>query len=164
MNENIHSARDREWPLLRQHITNVLRPYQECETGQGNDYCLSTSDSGLYRHWIETEKKELIAPQVIKSLQMLLVQYPNWEIVIVFGASGQVIIRDDEIIDGLKRESLPQELRAIEYEGSRPLGTRVGDIMYSGVTASSPPGFSVSIPDDSKLAELMKTLREAGSS
>jgi hypothetical protein len=93
---------------------------------------------------------------------MLLVQYPNWEIVIVFGASGQVIIRDDEIIDGLRRESLPQELRAIEYEGSRPLGTRVGDIMYSGVTASSPPGFSVSIPDDSKLAALMKTLREAG--
>ena len=164
MSENIHADRDREWQLLRQHITNVLRPYQECESSQDKDYRLDASDIGLYRHWIETEKGELVAPKIIKSLQMLLVQYPNWEIILVFGTSGQIIIRDDEIINGLKRESLPEELRAIEYEGSRPLGTRVGDLMYSGVTASSSPGFSVSIPDDSKLAELMKSLREADSS
>jgi hypothetical protein len=87
---------------------------------------------------------------------LLLKQYPNWEIVIAFGSSGAVVIRDDEIIDGLERQSLPKDFKAIAYEGSRPLGSRFGDIMYTGLTLASSPGFSVHIPDDSSLAKLMK--------
>ncbi len=37
-----------------------------------------------------------------------------------------LVIRDDEIID------VPDELRSIQYEGGRPLGSKLGDVIYSG--------------------------------
>jgi hypothetical protein len=74
-----------------------------------------------------------VQPVVIESLQKLLIGYPNWEIVVALGRTfGGLVIRDDEIIDGLRRENFPKEFQAIEYEGSRPQGSRFGDIMYSG--------------------------------
>jgi len=62
----------------------------------------------------------------------LLIGYPNWEIVVALDSFGALVIRDDEIIDGLRRENLSKEFRTIEYEGSRPQESRFGDIMYSG--------------------------------
>jgi hypothetical protein len=157
MADDIPSERDREWPLIRDRIKEILLPYQEHDAGQKIDYHLVDDDAGLYRRRIETQRPELVEPAVIKSLQSLLLkQYPNWEIVIAFGSSGAVVIRDDEIIDGLERQSLPKDFKAIAYEGSRPLGSRFGDIMYTGLTLASSPGFSVHIPDDSSLAKLMK--------
>jgi len=94
---------------------------------------------GNYQHKIETNKWEIIRPSVIKSLQELLIKYQNWEIVIAIGNSENteqrpmgLVIRDDEIIDGLQRQYLPKEFRNLEYEGSRPAGSRLGDIVYSG--------------------------------
>jgi hypothetical protein len=74
-----------------------------------------------------------VQPVVVKSLQKLLTRYPNWEIVIALGREfGGLVIRDDEIMDGLRRENLPEEFKMTEYEGSRLQGSRFGDIMYSG--------------------------------
>jgi hypothetical protein len=156
--DDFPSERDREWPLIRDRIKELLLPYQEHDDGQERDYHLVDDDAGLYRRRrIETLKPELVEPAVVKSLQTLLLkQYPNWEIVLAFGSSGAVVIRDDEIIDGLERQSLPKDFQAIAYEGSRPLGSRFGDIMYTGLTLASSPGLSVHIPDDSSLAKLMK--------
>ena len=42
-----------------------------------------------------------------------------------------LIIADDEIIDRLQRDYFPEEFKTIEYEGSRPLGSRFGDVIYS---------------------------------
>jgi hypothetical protein len=65
-------------------------------------------------------------------------EYPNWEIIIsVDGPHDEqrsahgLVVRDDEIIDGLQRQDLPKEFQTIEYEGSRPAGSRFGDIVYS---------------------------------
>jgi hypothetical protein len=62
----------------------------------------------------------------------LLIGYPNWEIVVAPGSFGGLVVRDDEIMDGLRRKNLPKEFQTIEYEGSRPQGSRFGGIMYSG--------------------------------
>jgi hypothetical protein len=43
-----------------------------------------------------------------------------------------VVIRDDQIIDGLQRRYLPKEFETIAYEGSRPMRSRFGDGIYSG--------------------------------
>ena len=40
------------------------------------------------------------------------------------------IIGNNEIIDGLQRQYFPEEYKTIEYEGSRPLGSRFGDVIY----------------------------------
>jgi hypothetical protein len=155
MTDDIDPQQDREWAVLHERITEVLELHRR-EHGAGeNDYYLDNDNVGHYRRRIETERPELVMPDVVKSLQTLLTQYPSWEIVIAFGASGGVVIRDDEIIDGLERQHLPKELQAIEYEGARPLGSRFGDIMYSGLTVGS-AGFSVHIPEDSSLSKLMK--------
>jgi hypothetical protein len=80
-----------------------------------------------------------VKPIVIKSLQKLLNGYPNWEIAVTIGSPAKekslpsmgLIIADDEIIDGLQRDYFPEEFKTIEYEGSRPLGSGFGDVIYS---------------------------------
>jgi hypothetical protein len=62
-----------------------------------------------------------VQPALVKSLQKLLMGYPNWEIVVALGReSGGLVVRDDEIMDGLRRENLPEESKMVEYEGSHP--------------------------------------------
>ena len=134
MASELDAEQEREWALLYGQIKAVLQQYgEEDDGGEEKDYLLLDDNLGLYRHRIETGKLELVQPVVVKSLQKLLIGYPNWEIVVALGRSfGGLVIRDDEIMDGLRRENLPKEFQTIEYEGSRPQGSKFGDIMYSG--------------------------------
>jgi hypothetical protein len=149
--EEQEQEQEREWRLVRERIENVLQ-----EGGAKNieggvtDYTLDDCNLGLYRHKLKLHKPELMEPEIIKSLQSLLIEHPNWEIIIVLEIlGGGVIIRDDEVIDGLQRDRLPERFQAIVYDGSRALGSRFGDIMYSGLTISLRPGpFSIRLPDD----------------
>jgi len=134
MTSELDAEQEREWALLYGQIKAVLQRYgEEDDAGEEKDYLLVDDNLGWYRHRIETGKLELLRPVVVKSLQKLLIGYPNWEIVVAFGRSfGGLVIRDDEIMDGLRRENLPKQFQTIEYEGSRPQGSKFGDIMYSG--------------------------------
>jgi hypothetical protein len=133
MTESLDSEQHRKWALLYDQIRAVLQQYgEEDDAGEEKDYLLVDDNLGLYRHSIETDKLELVQPVVIKSLQKLLTGYPNWEIVIALGDFSGLIIGDEEIIDGLRRENLPKELQAVAYEGSRSLESRFGDVIYSG--------------------------------
>ena len=46
-------------------------------------------------------------------------------------ASMGLVISEDEITDGLQRQYLPKKYQSIEYEGSRPQGSRFSDILYT---------------------------------
>jgi hypothetical protein len=123
----------REWATLYDQIKSVLQQYgQENDSAEEKDYLLVDDNLGRYKHRIESGKLELAQPVMVKALQKLLIGYPNWEIVVALGSFGGLVIRDDEIMDGLRRENLPKEFQTIEYEGSCPQGSRFGDIMYSG--------------------------------
>ena len=152
MTEKLDPEQEKEWSLLCARIAELLQPSEE-----GKDYALM-ENFGAYRHRIEGESPKLVMPEVVKSLQGLLIEHPYWEIVIVFGDSGGVVIRDDEIIDGLQRQDLAEELQAIKYEGSRPLGSRFGDIMYSDLTLSSNVGtpMNIHMPEDASIKKLLK--------
>jgi hypothetical protein len=134
MASEVRAEQDREWAILYDKMKSVLLQYGEADDGaQQKDFLLVGENLGLFRHRVETNKLQLVQPVVVKSLQNLLTEYPNWEIVIALGREfGGLVIRDDEIMDGLRRENLPEEFKIIEYEGSRPQGSRFGDIMYSG--------------------------------
>jgi hypothetical protein len=134
MARELRAEQDREWAILYDQIKSVLLQYGEADDGaEQKDFLLVDENLGLYRHRIETNKLQLVQPVVVKSLQRLLMGYPNWEIVVALGREfGGLVIRDDEIMDGLRRENLPEEYKILEYEGSRPQGSRFGDIMYSG--------------------------------
>jgi hypothetical protein len=134
MTSELDAEQEREWAVLYDQIKSVLQQYgHENDGAEEKDYLLVDDNLGLYRHRIEANKLELVQPAVIKSLQKLLIGYPNWEIVVALGRTfGGLVVRDDEIMDGLRRENFPKEFQTIEYEGSRPQGSKFGDIMYSG--------------------------------
>ena len=101
-----------------------------------NDYFIAKERSWAYRHLVFTDNALLLRAPAIKALQGLLLDFPDWEIVIcvtnresvsedvrLYGfewPDSQVIIRDDAIIDSLNRDHLPQEFRELVIEGSRP--------------------------------------------
>jgi hypothetical protein len=101
-----------------------------------NDYFLFKERAWAYRHLVFTDSATLLRSPAIKSLQKLLVDFPDWEIIICvvnqesdsedvrqYGfewPDSQVIIRDDAIIDSLNRDRLPREFRDLAIEGSRP--------------------------------------------
>ena len=67
---------------------------------------------GLYRHRIETNKLQFVQPIVVKSLQKLLIGYPNWEILVALGREfGGLVIRNDEIMDGFAERIFPRNSR-----------------------------------------------------
>jgi hypothetical protein len=140
MSVDLHAEQCREWTLLYDAIRETLQRFgEEDDGGERKDYLLVDDNLGLRQHKIETSNLEMVRPVVVKLLRQLLIGYPNWEIVIAIGNPGKdkiwpamgLVIRDDEIIDGLHRQYFPQEFQTIEYEGSRPQGSRFGDIMYS---------------------------------
>jgi len=149
MSSELAAEQAREWTALYDKIQEVLRCLGEEDAVESRDdgsygyvrkdYFLVDDNWGGYRHEIETGNLEFIRPAVIISLQQLLIAYPNWEITLTLCRSEEenrpamgLVIRDDEIIDGLRREYLPREFQNIQYEGSRPLGSKFGDIMYMG--------------------------------
>ncbi len=140
MASDIREEQEREWTELHDRVRAVLQHYGEEDVGgERRGYHLVDDNLGFHRHKIETEELKLIMPIVVKSLQELLSGYPNWEIVMAVASPDKemrpnmtLVIRDDEIIDGLQRQYLPNELRTIQYEGSRPLGSKLGDVIYSG--------------------------------
>jgi hypothetical protein len=130
MASELDAEQEREWAILYDQIKSVLQQYgQENDGTEEKDYLLVDDNLGWYKHRIEANKLELAQPVVVKSLQKLLIEYPNWEIIVAPGRSfGGLVVRNDEIMDGLRRENLPKEFQTIEYEGSRPQGSRFGDI------------------------------------
>lgn len=148
MNSQHQCEKHREWTALYDKIQELLRPLgdEDAVESRGDsyeyvrkDYLLVDDDWGDYRHKIETGNLEFIRPALIKSLQKLLIEHPNWEITLTLCASEDesrpamgLVIRDDEIVDGLRREYLPPAFRSVQYEGSRPLGSKFGDVMYMG--------------------------------
>lgn len=126
-------AQRREWVALYDRSRQVLLQCgEEDDPPERKDFLLVDDNLGLFQHRIETSNPELVKP--------VLAGYPNWEIVIALGSPEKeasrpcmcVVIRDDEIIDGLQRQYLPKEFEAIAYEGSRPMGSQFGDVIYSG--------------------------------
>jgi hypothetical protein len=141
MTGDLMEEQRKEWLALYAQIEKVLQEFgEEDDFLQQNDYHLVYDNLGLWQHKIEASNLEMVKPVVIKSLQKLLAGYPNWEIVIAVGSPEAdrawppmgLVIRDDEIIDGLQREYFPREFQSIEYEGSRRQGSQFGDVMYSG--------------------------------
>lgn len=100
------------------------------------DYFIAKERSWAYRHLVFTDSAPFLRSPAIKALQELLLDFPDWEIVIcvvnqesdsedvrLYGfewPDSQVIIRDDAIIDSLNRDCLPQDFRDLVIEGSRP--------------------------------------------
>jgi hypothetical protein len=70
----------------------------------------------------------MLEPKIVKTVQALLTEFSNWEIVVAVSLDeyeGEgwpemgLIIRKHEVVDGLQRQYFPPEYQDIQYEGSR---------------------------------------------
>src|SRR5215813_2890751 len=96
MDSQLLAEQHREWAALYDKLQEVLRPLGEEDDTElrgdsyvyvHKDYLLVDDNWGGYRHTIETSNVEFIRPALIKSLQKLLIKYPNWEITLTLCAS-----------------------------------------------------------------------------
>jgi hypothetical protein len=129
MREHNEARRAAEWKILHDRIAATLDRFGKRDACGRGDYWLVDEDLGSYRLKLEVQNLNLLQPHIIKSLQALLDGYPDWEIMFRVDVIGKenvwpamgIIIHDDEIIDDLQREYLPEEFRGIIYEGSKRL-------------------------------------------
>ena len=99
-----------------------------------HDSLLRLGDYSIYDgYWGHPQVKVSVAnlallhPRVVKSMQQILTDFPDWEFVVAVTVRGPgetwpdmgLIVRAHEIVDGLQRQYFPKEFQSFEYEGSR---------------------------------------------
>jgi hypothetical protein len=115
---------EREWQTLQDRIIDLLQRFGRKDAFGDGDYWLLDDNWGRHRQELEIQNLNLLQPHIIKSLQALLADLPNWYITAQVDVSGKediwpgmgVIIYPDEIVDELRREFLPEEFRNFSYE------------------------------------------------
>ena len=125
MGANDPELQDQEWNVLFERVTGALRRLSETNAFGIEDYWILDDNWGHHRQEIEIRNLNLLRPSVIGSLQALLSDYPDWEIAIGVDVTDRykgwpemgVIVRSDEIVDGLQRQYLPQQFQKLIYEG-----------------------------------------------
>lgn len=135
MTDGTDYGQDREWHILYARIAATLDRFGRRDAFGNGDYWLIDDNLGARRHLLEIQNLDLLKPHIVKSLQSLLSDYPDWEI-----SAGIDVIKDnrnwpgmgliiysDEIIDKLERDYLPPEFRDLRYEGSR----RVANVRWT---------------------------------
>jgi hypothetical protein len=128
MDRSNETEQERIWESLYAKILEVLAPFGvENHFGKA-DYLLVDDNYGWRRHIVEIHKLRMLDPALVKQLRSLLHDLDNWDIVILVDIPGTenkwppmgLIIRKNELIDGLQRSFLPPEFQALAFEGSRP--------------------------------------------
>lgn len=117
---------EKEWKALYKLIVQTMAQYGVNDALGKRDYLIV--DDYIFRRQqkLEVQNLKMFRVEVIKALQWLLKDFPKWEIVMVVDIVGKqypsmgITIRAHEIIDGLLRKYLPEELRFLKIPGSRP--------------------------------------------
>src|SRR5262245_40895377 len=109
---DLRERRKAEWQILHDRITDALDRFGKKNPVRKGDYWLLDDDWGTWRQELEIQNLDLFRPHVVKLLQALVVSFPDWEITMRLDVRGTenvwpamgLVIHDDGIIDGLKRE------------------------------------------------------------
>jgi hypothetical protein len=120
-----------EWLRLYRRIKTLLKQHGKPDYEGGleiADFLLVQDNWGGPLHQVEIHSLHLLQPAIVTSLQGLLVEFPEWEIVVRVDVPGKedawpgtgLTIYADSICDALKREYLPVEYRDLAYEGAVP--------------------------------------------
>ncbi len=129
--QNDDAEQERVWSILYDRLQKILRQFGKEDFIARADYWLLDDNWGPRQHKLYVNNLKMLAPPIVKRLQASLAEFPDWEIVAAVALEGPgkswpemgLIIRANEIVDGLQRQYFPKEFQGIEYEGSRPGGT-----------------------------------------
>ena len=113
---------------LSGQISKVLERFgQHDSLIRAGDYSVYGDYAGYPQVKVSIASLELLQPHIVEQLQKIVSGFTGWEIVVAVAVRDHyddwpemgLIIRGNEIIDGLQRQYLPKEFQNIEYEGSR---------------------------------------------
>jgi hypothetical protein len=120
---------EENWEVSYERIRSALTRFGREDAFGHGDFWVVDESYGYNQHKVYFCDLRLLDPEVIKTLQGLLHDFPGWEIFVAVdlrdGASETwpdmgLIVREYEIIDALQRQYFPPEFRDLRYEGSRP--------------------------------------------
>lgn len=125
MGVTLDERQQRDWPILHDRVTEVLDRFGRKDPFGKGDYWLVDDNWGRWQQQVEIQNLNLLRPEVIASLQKVLIGYPDWRITVSVAIPGTkdtmpgmgVIVYDDEIVDDLQRQYLPEQFRGIQYSG-----------------------------------------------
>jgi len=117
------AEQEMDWQRLHDKITATLDRFGQKDPFGKGDYWLLDENWGWYAHQLEFQNLNLFRPETVKSLQALLVDFPDWEIMIrvsVPAMEGKwrgmgLIVWCDKVVDELQRQYLPKEFRNYVY-------------------------------------------------
>lgn len=114
---------EREWQPLHDMITETLDRFGRKDPVGKGDYWLLDENWGWFVQQLEFQNLNLFRPEIVKCLQGLLAEFPDWEITIrvsVPAMEGKwpgmgLVVSCDKIVDELQRQYLPEEFRNFIY-------------------------------------------------
>ncbi|MEJ0078198.1 MAG: hypothetical protein WDO17_22710 [Alphaproteobacteria bacterium] len=127
--DRLHEERlrtfDRLEKVIEQFMSQFGRP--DFEGGRLGDFDVIGDYWGYPQVKVGIHDLALLRPDIVKGLQRIIADFPEWEIVYTVAVRGHygdwpdmgLYIRAQEIIDTLQRQYFPKEFQTIRYEGSR---------------------------------------------
>lgn len=120
----------KNWDTLYRQMQQLLSQYgKESAIDDSADYWIIDEPYGFDQHNVYALNFTILQPSIVQALQELLAEFPKWEIFVTVymkrlggenWPSMGLIIRQHEIIDGLRRQYFPLEYQNLQYQGSRP--------------------------------------------
>jgi hypothetical protein len=119
---------ERDFPILYEAAEKFLGQFGVERAASDGDFWVVDDNYGPKQHKIYFNNLKMLAPPIVYGLQQLLNDFPDWDWVVAISIDGHLppvwpemglIIRNDEIIDGLQRQYFPPEYRDWKYEGAR---------------------------------------------
>ena len=138
---------ERDWQILHDAITRVLDKFGRKNAFGDGDYWLVDDNYGTRRHRLEVQNLDLFRIDILRQLQATLAGFADWCITVQVDVLGKekiwpgmgVIVYEDEIVDELQREFLPERFRntifgSVSTETAETVAERVRKLM------KKPPG------------------------
>jgi len=136
MNTRSDEQREKKWKELYTRTKHALQPFGKDDEAGGDYFVLDLVPNDNVQ-MVELHRLHMLRPAIIKSLQRLLLDFPDWQIEIcaicpeertIIDVEFGLILSSKGIIDALDRESLPEKYRFV-YENSRrpPPGFKLPD-------------------------------------
>jgi hypothetical protein len=128
MTSDDRSAQEQTWDVTYDRLEATLHRFGKEDYLGRADYWLLDEDWGSPQHFLYIHNLHLLSPEIVNQLQHVLKPFPQWELIAEVARRGPtaswpimgLIVRAHEIVDGLRRDFLPAEIRNFTYEGSRP--------------------------------------------
>ena len=124
---NDDELQEQEWEALYKLVVKTMAQFGVEEHFGKGDYLVVDDNYGWRRQKIEVHSLKMLRVDIVKALQALLKDFPDWAIVMAVDIPGKedwplmgFTIRPHEIIDGLLRKYLPEQFRFLKIPGSRP--------------------------------------------